>query len=264
MKIVLFDMDGTLTPAREKMKPAMVSALSKLQSSGYDIGIVTGSDMNYLTEQCQIIFDDFSFDHTKVHYYPCNGTKYFRYQGQSLVCVYNNDMIKEIGKEKYRLLVSNCINIQKHICETTECPLTGLFFDYRGSMLNWCPIGRLASKEDRLAWEEIDKDDTIRQTWMSHLRNLMKQHGIANVTVKLGGDTSFDIFPTGWDKTYVLKNLSNAFEVNFVGDRCEKNGNDKELYDAIKDMKIGKSFKTSGPKETIEIISSFLTNREEA
>ena len=37
-KLFLFDMDGTLTPARQKMNWEMVAALTKMQKSGWEIG----------------------------------------------------------------------------------------------------------------------------------------------------------------------------------------------------------------------------------
>jgi len=257
MKIVLFDMDGTLTPAREKMDETMLSTLIDLQREGYDIGIVSGSDMDYITEQCSLLFEVNSFDYRAVHWFPCNGTKYYRfYKSGSRQTVYENDMIKLIGKKDYRFLISTCINVQKHIVDTTDCPLTGKFFDYRGSTLNWCPIGRLADKEDRLKWIDLDESLGIRQEWLAHIKFIMKKQGINSLEFKLGGDTSFDIFPTGWDKTFVLQNFSKSDEIFFIGDRCGINGNDKELYDAVKLRLAGDSFQTNGPSKTITIINN--------
>ena len=261
MKIVLFDMDGTLTPPRRKMQKEVMNALSLLQKEGYQIGIVTGSNMEYLLEQCEIIFEDFGFDHKILQYYPCNGTKRYEFKHNNLREVYSNDMIDVIGKQNYRMLIKNCINIHRHITETTECPLTGLFFDYRGTMLNWCPIGRLANLDEREEWVALDKREGVREKWLSHLRLILESHGIKGITVKLGGDTSFDIYPTGWDKTYVLRNFNEADEIYFIGDRCQKNGNDKELYDAIKLRSSGESFETTGPIETIDIIKKQIISK---
>ena len=47
-KIVLFDMDGTLTPARQPITWDMIRKLIDLQKSGFEIGIVTGSDLEYI------------------------------------------------------------------------------------------------------------------------------------------------------------------------------------------------------------------------
>ena len=39
------------------------------------------------------------------------------------------------------------------------------------------------------------------------------------LTFSIGGQISFDVFPTGWDKTYSLKFLEEFDEVHFFGDK---------------------------------------------
>ncbi len=46
-KVVLFDMDGTLTPPRKKMQWDVIDVLTDLQKH-CEIGIVTGSDIDYV------------------------------------------------------------------------------------------------------------------------------------------------------------------------------------------------------------------------
>ena len=46
----------------------------------------------------------------------------------------------------------------------------------------------------------------------------------------MGGDTSFDIYPEGWDKTYAFKNFKDYDKIYFVGDRCGPDGNDFEIF----------------------------------
>lgn len=263
MRLVLFDMDGTLTEPRQKINSKTVNALISLQNAGYEIGIVSGSDMGYIIEQCNLLFGINSFDYSKVHWLPCNGTKYYMYsENGTKKTIYENDMIEAIGKSTYRKLVSACIGIQNHIVESTDCPLTGLFYDYRGSMLNWCPIGRLASKEDREAWLKIDKDNNIRNAWISHLKIILNQYMINNLSIKLGGDTSFDIYPKGWDKTFCLRNFKDYHEIIFVGDRCEKLGNDYEIYENLKIKKNGYAYKTNSPDNTIAIMKKIIKEKQ--
>lgn len=47
-----------------------------------------------------------------------------------------------------------------------------------------------------------------------------------------GGQISFDVFPTGWDKTYCLNHVENdGFkEIHFFGDKVDVGGNDFEIY----------------------------------
>ena len=78
-----------------------------------------------------------------------------------------------------------------------------------------------------------------------------------DIKIKLGGDTSFDIYPEGWDKTYCLKHLENYNKIYFIGDRCGAGGNDKELYDKLQPSN---SFATKDPKNTIQIVENLIHN----
>ena len=131
-------------------------------------------------------------------------------------------------------------------------PLTGTFFHYRGPLLNWCPIGRIASLDQRNTWKEYDHGSSIRKEYMELLKTHIATHDIP-VSIALGGSTSFDIYPTGWDKTYVMNHLTDYEEVYFIGDKCMPGGNDKTLYDLL--MPEGRAYETGGPSETIRLIS---------
>jgi len=256
--IVLFDMDGTLTPARKAMERSVLTALKSLHSHGYEIGIVTGSDMNYIKEQCSIMFEDFNFDHNQLYYFPCNGTKYIRYEANLEKIIYNKSMAQELGEAKYKEIIYRLVENQlriKHKLYGKNIPLTGNFIDCRGPMINWCPIGRNANHNDRSRWKVLDNKYKIRD---SLLETYFSAPIYEDVEVKLGGSTSFDIYPNGWDKSFVLRSFNQEDNIWFIGDRCQKNGNDKELYDAIKERDPEKSFETKNPKQTIAIINTLL------
>ena len=80
-----------------------------------------------------------------------------------------------------------------------------------------------------------------------------------NVTTALGGETSIDIYPVGWDKTYALSYYP-GHDVYFVGDACQEGGNDWHIYWALKDLEnnIDKSYHTSGTEETVKIIDDIM------
>jgi hypothetical protein len=44
-----------------------------------------------------------------------------------------------------------------------EYPMTGHHISYRGSMVNWCPVGRNANHEDREKFAIADQKHSIRQ-----------------------------------------------------------------------------------------------------
>ena len=74
-KIVLFDMDGTLTPPRKELDRDLIPALRELAKIS-EIGIVTGSDHNYVLQQMGLLMENSEIRY-KLHILPCNGTKYY-------------------------------------------------------------------------------------------------------------------------------------------------------------------------------------------
>lgn len=237
-KVVLFDMDGTLTEPRDKMSIEMEFKLKELQDNGYEIGIITGSGMNYIKQQCSKLFDLSVLDASKIHFLPCNGTKYIL-DGK---IIYQRNMRGYMGDKLWNRLISIVVGMQNDLILKHNIPLTGHFFDYRGSMLNWCPIGRNADTEDRNKWKKLNNEESIRSPLFKTLRNYIHENinfvgdlavSDVDIVVKYGGDTSLDIFPRGWDKTYVLEHtslFSDYDEIHFIGDRCEQNGNDYEIF----------------------------------
>ena len=256
-KIVLFDMDGTLTPPREHLDYSLVETLSELCKYA-EIGIVSGSDYDYIMQQCGFLTtkDEIKL---KLHILPCNGTMHYApplYREQKHKLVHSNDMRKTLGDTDLNKLFKKIINYQDHIVSHYDIPLTGHFVSYRGSMINWCPIGRNATKEDRDVFVNFDRTNgasSFRRAILTQLQEEFKNSRI-DVTIKLGGETSFDIFPAGWDKTYALSHFSD-FKIWFLGDRCGDNGNDKEIFDALQPEC---SYWVDGPDHTKEILQEVL------
>ena len=254
-KIVLFDMDGTLTEPRKKMGWNMTGSLHKLQKAGFEIGILTGSDLDYIFQQCDPIFDLSAVNHVEIHYLPCNGTKYYRYANSKIESVYKNNMKKKLGQKKWRRLMQLLTSLQSSITRVhRNIPMTGNFISYRGSMVNWCPIGRQSDEQERKEWCEQGVSQNIRSNWLTIARTGLDNSNLEDVIIKMGGDTSFDIYPKGWDKTYGFKQFEGYEKIYFVGDRCGPNGNDKEAYQKAGDL----GYITSGPEETIEIIKKII------
>ena len=251
--IILFDMDGTLTEPRKKIDVFMIEKL-KVLSLHAEIGIVTGSSYDYLVEQCQDLWD--VVPRSLLTLLPCNGTQVYSWSLESnqYQQTHSVNMIKELSRLSYSVILRSCLKYQKSILEFYDLPFTGTFLHYRGSMLNWCPIGRNANDRQRQAWIFADERDDIRKRFRDHLLRDMKVADIP-VEVTLGGSTSFDIYPVGWDKTYSLKHFDNMNHW-FVGDSCTGVGNDRTLYEAV--AQNGCGFMTDNPEETLAIIDRII------
>ena len=252
--IALFDMDGTLTPPRKQITKNVVEALRRLTTI-CGIGIISGSDLDYIMQQCERMFDMGGVPINSVDILPCNGTKLLRWGGSQFDLLHEADMTKEIGPASYKKIMRWLFNHQAEISLLyPEVNFTGTFFQYRGSLLNWCPIGRIANDTLRYGWAHQDEQWKIRETYMEELQKYLKSEEIP-ATVALGGATSFDIYPDGWDKTYGLRHYAGQ-EVFFVGDKCRVGGNDWHLYSALNSE--GNAWETTGPEETIKIIERII------
>ena len=252
--ITLFDMDGTLTEARQAFDRELFPVLSKLANVS-DIGIVSGSDYDYIVEQMYFLIHKTSLRYM-TQIFPCNGTKHYtppEHSDDNFTLKSEVNMQSEIGEHAFRELMR--LILKQQVTHDSNLPsLSGHFVDYRGSMINWCPIGRNATQKQReefVRWDASYNFRSVELMRLSSFKFIQKN----NLQIKLGGDTSFDIYPKGWDKTYCLRHLKNYESIYFVGDRCGVGGNDKELYDRLQP---NNSFATKDPKNTAKIIEKLI------
>ncbi len=256
--IVLFDMDGTLTEPRQAFDKRLFKNLRKL-SEYSEIGIVTGSDYDYLIEQMNTLIR-FSELRYITHLLPCNGTKHYsppRLPDDVYKLVHETNMQEHLGVGCFRQLIMILCSQQEGVCYNEKIPLTGNFISYRGSMVNWSPIGRNATQKQRNQFIKLDNSTspTLRIKELEKIKYKINLRCQKEVVVKLGGETSFDIFPKGWDKTYALNHFKD-YKCWFVGDRCGKNGNDKEIFDLLN--KEGRAYWTQSTDETATIIDKIV------
>jgi phosphomannomutase len=61
---------------------------------------------------------------------------------------------------------------------------------------------------------------------------MKKEFAHLNLTFSIGGQISFDVFPSGWDKTYSLNYIKDDEydEIHFFGDKTFEGGNDYEIF----------------------------------
>lgn len=112
-------------------------------------------------------------------------------------------------------------------------------------MFNISPIGRNCSREERNDYEKFDLEHRVREKMVAAMRT---EFADLDLTFSIGGQISFDVFPTGWDKTYCLKFVdpSEYDEIHFFGDKTFVGGNDYEIY--THDRTIGHT--VTSPEDT--------------
>ncbi|OAG31925.1 phosphomannomutase [Nematocida displodere] len=239
--LFLFDVDGTLTPSREKVTEEMLTFLRSLKDHGLT-GFVGGSDLckqkEQLGEECLKLFD-FCF--------PENGLHFIK-NGQE---VSSQSYLEYVGEPTHTKLVNKIMQLMSEI----DLPVKrGNFIELRSSMVNISPVGRSCSKEERKSFCAYDKEHKVREKMVTELK---KDFGTV-LTFSIGGEISIDIFPIGWDKTYCLNHLAKEAigDIHFFGDMTHQGGND---YEISTDARVFSHTVTS-PADTIvqvkEVIAS--------
>jgi len=122
-------------------------------------------------------------------------------------------------------------------------------------MFNISPIGRNCSRDERNDYEKFDLKNNIRKNMVQAMK---MEFSDLDMTYSIGGQISFDCFPTGWDKTYCLQYLKeNDFdEIHFFGDKTFLGGNDYEIFSS--ERTIGHT--VTSPEDTIaQLTKLFLS-----
>jgi len=257
--IILFDLDGTLTPARGRADWSMVNALRSL-SEHADIGIVSGSSWEYIKEQTALFWEFGAVPVRKIKIMPCNGTQLYEFHNSDFKLISCLSMKEYLDDEEYKNLIAVLCTIQsQYLNDNKSLPVTGNFISFRKSLINWCPIGRDAEDSDREEFVKADHDQNIRKKFKELIIAYLDLYELSDkLEVVIGGNTSIDIYPIGWDKRISLSHLPASQLPWFVGDRCTPGGNDYSLYSHL--VKTGRAYETSGPSQTIEIINNIISS----
>lgn len=238
--LVLFDVDGTLTPARLTISDEMKETLTALRKK-VAVGFVGGSDLSKQVEQLgPNVLSDFDYCFSE------NGLTAYK-QGKELA---SQSFIGWIGEENYNKLIKFILRYLSDI----DIPFRrGTFVEFRNGMINVSPVGRSASAQERNDFEKYDLEHKVREKMVNALKENFSDFGL---TYSIGGQISFDVFPTGWDKTYALAHVEDEHfkEIHFFGDKSYKGGNDYEIYNDPRT--IGHA--VNKPADTIRILKELF------
>ena len=207
--IYIFDVDGTLTPSRERIDARFEMWLTRFCRT-HTVCLATGSDIEKTREQigdALVNLCTYSFN--------CNGADVY-YKGRPFTSsswVAPDDLYAYL---EHALYTSDYVyHCGRHIEE-------------RPGMLNFSIVGRNAQGQERsdyYRWDQINRErealcESINRRWPS-------------IEARVGGETSIDISARGSDKSQILDYLHGE-AITFFGDRCESPGNDAPLAEALR------------------------------
>lgn len=224
----LFDVDGTLTPSREKINPAFGHWFLGFART-HDVSFVSGSDYEKTLDQLGTdIVEAAKF------VFSCSG-----------------NVVREAGE----IVHEHSWTIPEPVMDYLKSELFtspyeerfGKHFEHRTGMMNFSIIGRNAKGHDRTDYYKWDLEHgerariakTVNETW-------------PDLFAVVGGETGIDISSAGSDKSQVLEWIKG--DVVFFGDRTDPIGNDYSLANATVSQRRGTFHTVYDWKDTWEIL----------
>ncbi|KAK2946367.1 putative Phosphomannomutase 2 [Blattamonas nauphoetae] len=211
--LVLFDIDGTLTPSRNVASQEMIQFITQLQTV-VDVGFVGGSDRAKQIEQMgeELV-------HAVTYSFSENGLVAFKGKTE-IECT---TITSHVGEARLKEFINDTLLLLARC----DIPIKrGTFIEFRNGMLNVSPIGRNCTQAERNDFFAYDNQHHVRQTLIDALK---PKYGDI-FTFSIGGQISFDVFPIGWNKSYCLKFCQGYDKIHFFGDKTMEGGNDYEIF----------------------------------
>ena len=231
MKKFIFDVDGTLTPARKQIDGEFLPFFSDFATRN-DVYLVTGSDRDKTLEQLTPYLYNKC---TRV--YNCSGSDV--YEGTKNV--YRDDW--ELPSDVERHLENELL--------FSKFPIrNGIHIERRPGGVNFSILGRgEGSMDGRDEYVKWDINTNERRDILARLND-----NFPDLNVQIGGQTGLDISDS--DKSQIIKFFNFDDEVHFFGDMMEEGQNDYPLARAVKE-RLGKTYHVKDWEETRTWVNRF-------
>ncbi|XP_067875557.1 phosphomannomutase 1-like isoform X3 [Heterodontus francisci] len=165
--LCLFDVDGTLTQARQKIAPELDEFFQRLRKK-VKIGVVGGSDYIKIAEQLgegEEVIQKFDYVFAE------NGTVQYR-DGKFIT---KEAIQNYLGEELLQELINFCLSYMAVIRLPRK---RGTFIEFRNGTLNVSPVGRSCSFAERMEFSQIDKKEKIREKFVAALQKEFAGKGL--------------------------------------------------------------------------------------
>ena len=228
----IFDVDGTLTPSRQKIDSEFLNFLLNFAKQN-DVYLVTGSDRPKTIEQ---IGKELYFACQRV--YNCSGSDVY----EKDVLIYRDEWTLPFDAEEF------LIDELHH----SKFPVrTGNHIEKRPGGVNFSVLGRgseviLEEREEYVKWD-------INTGERKNIAERFKKR-FPEIGCQVGGQTGLDISPLGCDKSQILRDFKPIDLIYFFGDKLKEGENDYPLGHAIEERRLGMVFEVTDYHHTWDLL----------
>ncbi len=251
-KLIVFDIDGTLTPSKSVMEWDMVKLFLRLLEEK-KVAVIGGGKYSLFKEQMlsRLPQNDARLAH--LFLFPTTANAFYRYHNG-----WKNIYTLKLSKQEKLSVRKAFRETLKEIAYVPPKKIYGVVLEDRGTQMSFSPLGqdvvaRLGKKGIR-AKEEWKKNNNHLRLRIAKL--LAKR--LPKLEVHVGGLTTIDVTRKGIDKAYGLRQIKKELgipirDMLFIGDAIYPSGNDYAV------VKTGVDYiKVKDPRDTKKVIRAIL------
>lgn len=254
-KLIIFDLDGTLTESKSYMDAEMSRLLCEILAKK-TVAVIGGGKYDLFKKQFLSKLKCPKKLLTKLYLFPTTATIFYHHNGRAWKKVYEYKLPPQTRKKIIKAFEKVFRGLNYNHPKKTY----GKIIEDRGSQITFSALGqnvveKLGAKGIRMKKDWKRKNQGLKMKIARQLQKLLP-----NLEVRAAGYTSIDVTRKGIDKAYGIRQIQRYLKIPiknmiFVGDALEPGGND---YAA---RKTGiKCIEVSGPAEAKKIIKAAIAS----
>ncbi len=223
-KLIIFDLDGTLTDSKAEIDPEMAILLGGLLKIKR-VGVVGGGAFERFKIQ---IIDRLSQDVRLENLFllPLNGGSFYQRQNGEWQKIYSQKLSDE-EKEKTKGSLERVIKEADYVQPER---VYGEQIEDRGGQITFSALGQNAPLDEKTKWSKEHDADRLRMA-------MKLQEYLPDMEVKTAGLTSIDITRKGIDKKFAIEKLTDYLNIPivdtlFIGDAFGPDDNDSPALES--------------------------------
>jgi len=222
LKLIIFDLDGTLAESKQPLTAEMAELLAKLLAETR-VAVISGGALSQFLKQ---VVATLPVEANLAHLYllPTSGAALYEFQDDDWKKIYEERLSE---KEKDTIEEAMRASAAETGLIDFSKPVYGERIEYRGGQVSLSALGQEAPIKEKKTWDPDKKKRYVLQADIAAR--------LPKFSVGIGGATTIDVTKRGIDKAYGLRQLCERLGVSesdalYVGDELEKGGNDEAVY----------------------------------
>ncbi|MEI8249322.1 MAG: HAD-IIB family hydrolase [Candidatus Taylorbacteria bacterium] len=243
-KLIVLDLQGTLTPSMSAISPEMSACIIKLLSKK-KVAIISGSTFAQFHTQILNVLSPTEEYLSSLALLPTSGTRMYLWRGSWIERYAEH--ISPANKERIMTAIDKALRMSQYKKPTQ---VYGQLIEDRGSQITFHGLGSNAPLEAKSIWDP-------RRDIRNRIATII-QETIPEFDVRIAGMSSIDITTRGVNKAFGIRKLEEVFKVTgddivFVGDSLFHGGNDYPIRATGVDC-----ISVHSPEETLKLLKSWV------